>query len=284
MEQRYILEKNESFEPVHIFECGQCFRWNKQKDNSYTGIFKNNVINVKKEDDKVIFTGNCNDDIKRICTDYFDLNQNYENIKTKLSKIDKYLENSIKYGNGIRILHQDLWETLISFIISANNNIPRIKTIIERISKKYGKKIIFQNEEYYTFPKPEDLANATVQDLRSLGLGFRDVRVYETVQKTLRKEINLQELEKEKNIETLRNALLEIPGVGPKVADCIMLFSLKKYEVFPVDVWVRRVISELYFNNIEQKPQTIQKFAKEQYGDLAGLAQQYLFYWRRDTA
>ena len=278
------MEKNESFEPVHIFECGQCFRWNKQKDNSYTGIFKNNVINVKKEDDKVIFTGNCNDDIKRICTDYFDLNQNYENIKTKLSKIDKYLENSIKYGNGIRILHQDLWETLISFIISANNNIPRIKTIIERISKKYGKKIIFQNEEYYTFPKPEDLANATVQDLRSLGLGFRDVRVYETVQKTLRKEINLQELEKEKNIETLRNALLEIPGVGPKVADCIMLFSLKKYEVFPVDVWVRRVISELYFNNIEQKPQTIQKFAKEQYGDLAGLAQQYLFYWRRDTA
>ena len=278
------MEKNESFEPVHIFECGQCFRWNKQKDNSYTGIFKNNVINVKKEDDKVIFTGNCNDDIKRICTDYFDLNQNYENIKTKLSKIDKYLENSIKYGNGIRILHQDLWETIISFIISANNNIPRIKTIIERISKKYGKKIIFQNEEYYTFPKPEDLANATVQDLRRLGLGFRDVRVYETVQKTLRKEINLQELEKEKNIETLRNALLEIPGVGPKVADCIMLFSLKKYEVFPVDVWVRRVISELYFNNIEQKPQTIQKFAKEQYGDLAGLAQQYLFYWRRDTA
>ena len=284
MEQRYIKEKNQSFEPVHIFECGQCFRWNKQKDNSYTGIFKNNVINVKKEDDKVIFTGNCNDDIKTICTDYFDLNQNYENIKTKLSKIDKYLENSIKYGNGIRILHQDLWETIISFIISANNNIPRIKTIIERISKKYGKKIIFQNEEYYTFPKPEDLANATVQDLRSLGLGFRDIRVYETVQKTLRKEINLQELEKEKNIETLRNALLEIPGVGPKVADCIMLFSLKKYEVFPVDVWVRRVISELYFNNIEQKPQTIQKFAKEQYGDLAGLAQQYLFYWRRDTA
>lgn len=278
------MKKNESFEPVHIFECGQCFRWNKQKDNSYTGIFKNNVINVKKEDDKIIFTGNCNDDIKTICTDYFDLNQNYENIKTKLSKIDKYLENSIKYGNGIRILRQDLWETLISFIISANNNIPRIKTIIERISKKYGKKIIFQNEEYYTFPKPEDLANATVQDLRSLGLGFRDIRVYETVQKTLRKEINLQELEKEKNIETLRNALLEIPGVGPKVADCIMLFSLKKYEVFPVDVWVRRVISELYFNNIEQKPQTIQKFAKEQYGDLAGLAQQYLFYWRRDTA
>ena len=284
MEQRYILENVQSFEPVHIFECGQCFRWNKQENNSYTGIVKNNVINVKKENERVIFTGNCNEDIKTICIDYFDLNKNYENIKTELSKIDNYLANSIKYGNGIRILHQDLWETLISFIISANNNIPRIKTIIERISKTYGNKLIFQDKEYYTFPTPEELANVTVQDFRNLGLGFRDVRVYETVQKTLRKEIDLEQLEKEKDAETLRNKLLEIPGVGLKVADCIMLFSLKKYEVFPVDVWVRRVISELYFENVEQKPQTIQKFAKEQYGNLAGLAQQYLFYWRRDTA
>ena len=284
MEQRYILENVQSFEPVHIFECGQCFRWNKQENNSYTGIVKNNVINVKKENERVIFIGNCNEDIKTICIDYFDLNKNYENIKTELSKIDNYLANSIKYGNGIRILHQDLWETLISFIISANNNIPRIKTIIERISKTYGNKLIFQDKEYYTFPTPEELANVTVQDFRNLGLGFRDVRVYETVQKTLRKEIDLEQLEKEKDAETLRNKLLEIPGVGPKVADCIMLFSLKKYEVFPVDVWVRRVISELYFENVEQKPQIIQKFAKEQYGNLAGLAQQYLFYWRRDRA
>ena len=284
MEQRYILENVQSFEPVHIFECGQCFRWNKQENNSYTGIVKNNVINVKKENERVIFIGNCNEDIKTICIDYFDLNKNYENIKTELSKIDNYLANSIKYGNGIRILHQDLWETLISFIISANNNIPRIKTIIERISKTYGNKLIFQDKEYYAFPTPEELANVTVQDFRNLGLGFRDVRVYETVQKTLRKEIDLEQLEKEKDAETLRNKLLEIPGVGPKVADCIMLFSLKKYEVFPVDVWVRRVISELYFENVEQKPQIIQKFAKEQYGNLAGLAQQYLFYWRRDTA
>lgn len=284
MEQRYILENVQSFEPVHIFECGQCFRWNKQENNSYTGIVKNNVINVKKENERVIFTGNCNEDIKTICIDYFDLNKNYENIKTELSKIDNYLANSIKYGNGIRILHQDLWETLISFIISANNNIPRIKTIIERISKTYGNKLIFQDKEYYAFPTPEELANVTVQDFRNLGLGFRDVRVYETVQKTLRKEIDLEQLEKEKDAETLRNKLLEIPGVGSKVADCIMLFSLKRYEVFPVDVWVRRVISELYFENVEQKPQTIQKFAKEQYGNLAGLAQQYLFYWRRDTA
>lgn len=284
MEQEYILKNAKSFEPVHIFECGQCFRWNKEADESFTGVFGNNVINVKKDNDSVTFSGICEGDIKKVCTEYFDLNRDYESIKSQISKIDKYLENSINYGNGIRILHQDLWETLISFIISANNNIPRIKGIIEKISKKYGNKIIFREKEYYTFPKPEALGNASVQDLRNLGLGFRDVRVYETTKKVLNKEIDLKKLSEEENIEALRNELLEIPGVGPKVADCIMLFALQKYQVFPVDVWVKRVISELYFEKIEQQPKVIQKFAKEHYGDLAGLAQQYLFYWRREQA
>lgn len=284
MEQQYILENAKSFEPVHIFECGQCFRWNKEADGSYTGVFGNNVINVKKEKSNIVFFGICEENIKTICTEYFDLNTDYEKIKDNLSSIDDYLKNSIQYGQGIRILKQDLWETLISFIISANNNIPRIKTIIERISENYGNKIKFGEKTYYTFPRPEMLANTTVQDFRKLGLGFRDVRVYETVQKTLKKEINLSRLEKEDNIELLKEQLLKIPGVGPKVADCIMLFSLKKYNVFPVDVWVKRVIAELYYENKEQTPKEIQKFAKKQYGDLAGLAQQYLFYWRRNLA
>lgn len=283
-EQTYILENIESFEPVHIFECGQCFRWNKQENESYTGVFKNNVINVKKENNKIIFTGICDGDIKVVCSDYFDLNRNYEEIKNSLAKVDTYLSNSIKYGRGIRILHQELWETLISFIISANNNIPRIKGIIERISKSYGNKIDFQGKEYYTFPSPEQLSKVSISDFRALGLGFRDVRVFETVQKTLSTEINLEKLKSETDVEKLRDELLKIPGVGPKVADCIMLFSLQKYQVFPVDVWVRRVISELYFENKEQQPKAIQKFAKEYYGNLAGLAQQYLFYWRRDLA
>lgn len=265
MEQKYIVKNIKSFEPIHIFECGQCFRWKKQEDGSYTGILKNNVINVKKENDNIVFIGKCDGDIEKICKEYFDLNTDYEKIKCELSRIDKHLENSIKYGKGIRILQQDLWETIISFIISANNNIPRIKTIIERISEKYGKQIIFQGKKYYTFPTPQEMANATIQDFRELGLGFRDVRVYETVQKTLTGKIDLEKIKNENNIETLKKELLKIPGVGPKVSDCIMLFSLKKYEVFPVDVWVKRVISELYFENEEQKPKKIQKFAKEHY-------------------
>lgn len=285
MEQEYILEDCKSFEPEHIFECGQCFRWNKQKDGSYTGIFKENVVNVKKENNRIIFKGICKENIKEECIDYFDLDTDYDNIKNKLSNVDDYLKTSIKYGEGIRILNQDLWETLISFIISANNNIPRIKGIIERISKKYGKKIVWNNNEYYTFPTPKELSKASVEDLRNLGLGFRDVRVYETTRIINENPNKLNELEDEKDVNRLREELLEFPGVGPKVADCVMLFStLKRLEVFPIDVWVRRVMNELYIKNEDEtkiNKKEIEELAKIKYGNLAGIAQQYLFYWRR---
>lgn len=285
MEQEYILENCKSFEPEHIFECGQCFRWNKQKDGSYTGIFKQNVVNVKKVDNKIIFRGICKENIKDECIKYFDLNTNYDNIKSKLSNVDNYLKTSIEYGEGIRILNQDLWETLISFIISANNNIPRIKGIIERISKSYGEKIVWDKAEYYTFPTPQELSKASVEDLRNIGLGFRDVRVYETTKIINENPNKLKELEDEKDVNKLREELLKFPGVGPKVADCVMLFStLKKLEVFPIDVWVRRVMNELYIKNEDEtkiNKKEIEELAKTKYGNLAGIAQQYLFYWRR---
>ena len=285
MEQEYILENCTSFEPKHIFECGQCFRWDKQKDGSYTGIFKQNVVNVKKENNRIIFKGICEKNIKDECIKYFDLDTNYDNIKSKLSNVDNYLKTSIKYGEGIRILNQDLWETIISFIISANNNIPRIKGIIERISKNYGKKIVWNNNEYYTFPTPQELSKASVEDLRKLGLGFRDVRVYETTKIINENPDKLKELADEKDVNKLKEELLQFPGVGPKVADCIMLFStLKRLEVFPIDVWVRRVMNELYIKNEDEtkvNKKEIEQLAKTKYGNLAGIAQQYLFYWRR---
>lgn len=286
-EQVYIIENNKTFEPRHIFDCGQCFRWNINEDGSYTGVFGNNVLNVKKEDNKITFKGICENDIKETVKDYFDFNTNYEDIKKKLASVDDYLKQSIEFGNGIRILNQDLWETIISFIISANNNIPRIKGIIERISKKYGKKIEWEEKEYYTFPTIEELSKATVEDLRALGLGFRDKRVYETTKIFLNKEMTIKELIEEQDVNRLREKLLTLPGVGPKVADCIMLFGLKRFEVFPIDVWVRRVMNDLYIKNEDEtkvKNTEIEKLAVEKYDKLAGLAQQYLFYWRRETA
>ncbi len=279
--------KSDIFELADIFDCGQCFRWNKEPDGSYTGVFAENVLNVSKEGNTVTFKGICNGNIEEICRNYFDLDRDYNDIRNKLSKIDENLKISVEYGKGIRILNQDLWETIISFIISANNNIPRIKGIIERLSKEYGKKITYEGKDYYTFPTPESLSKATVQDFRNLGLGFRDIRLYETTNMIINKEVDLEKL-KDMNTLEAREELLKLSGVGPKVADCILLFSnLKRFDVFPIDVWVRRVMNELYIKKEDETKVTkkeIQKLADSKFGDMQGLAQQYLFYWKRETA
>ena len=286
-EQKYIIKDINSFELKDIFDCGQCFRWNEQEDGSYTGVFEENVLNVSKKNNEIIFKGICKEDIKKAVEKYFDLNRNYEEIKNKLSKIDENMKKSIEYGKGIRILNQDLWETIISFIISANNNIPRIKGIIERLSKKYGKEIDWNGNKYYTFPTVGQLKDVTVQEYRKLGLGFRDIRLCETTHMILDKKVNLEEMQKNPNTMEVREQLLSLSGVGPKVADCILLFStLKRFEVFPIDVWVRRVMNDLYIHNPDEtkvNKKEIEKIAKEKFGDLAGLAQQYLFYWRREA-
>ena len=286
-EQEYRIPKMDSFELADIFDCGQCFRWNKQEDGSYTGIFKGNVMNVKKEQDEIIFKGICNGNIKDIVEEYFDLNRDYEKIKEQLKNIDENVKKSVEYGKGIRILNQDLWEMIISYIISANNNIPRIKGIIEKLSKKYGNMIEWNGEKYYTFPTPEQLENVTVQDYRELGAGFRDIRLYETVHMILDKKVDLEKMQNNPNTLEVRDELLTLSGVGPKVADCILLFStLKRFEVFPIDVWVRRVMNELYIKNEDEtkvNKKQIEKIAQDKFGNLAGIAQQYLFYWKREA-
>ncbi len=286
-EQEYKISNIDSFELKDIFDCGQCFRWNEQEDGSYTGVFGENVLNVNKIGNEVIFKGICKENIKETVEKYFDLNRDYQKIKSKLEKIDENMKKSIEYGKGIRILNQDLWETIISFIISANNNIPRIKGIIERLSKKYGKEIELNDTKYYTFPTAKDLENVTVQEYRELGLGFRDIRLYETTQMILDKKVDLEEMKNNPNTMDVREQLLSLSGVGPKVADCILLFSdLKRFEVFPIDVWVRRVMNDLYIHNEDEtkvNKKQIEKIAQEKFGDLSGLAQQYLFYWRREA-
>lgn len=288
MQEQYAEIKNvNSFNLEHIFECGQCFRWNLEDDGSYTGVIRNNVLNVKEENDKIIFFGICEENINQLISGYFNLDTDYERIKNELSKIDEYLKKSIEFGSGIRILKQDLWEIIISFIISANNNIPRIKGIVERISKQYGREIKYNGKSYYTFPTIEELSKASIEDLKKLGLGFRDKRIYETTKLFKEGIYNLDEIEKMEDTNKIRDILLELPGVGPKVADCILLFGLNRFDVFPIDVWVRRVMNELYIKKADEtkvKKEEIESLAKTKYAGLAGIAQQYLFYWKRKTA
>lgn len=281
----YTLKNQKSFNLEHIFECGQCFRWNKELDNSYTGVIGNRVVNIKKNNENFEITSNNYENLKECIYDYFDLNTDYELIKEKLSNIDENLKTSVEYGNGIRILKQDIWECIISFIISANNNIPRIKKIIEKLALNYGQKIIFNGKEYYTFPTPEELSKASVQDLRNLGLGFRDIRVYNSTKMILNKEVDIKKLATEKDTEIIRNELLKLDGVGEKVADCILLFAFNRFDVFPVDVWVRRVMNDLYIHNEDENKvnkKEIRKIAEEKFLGIQGLAQQYLFYWKRE--
>ncbi len=291
MEYEYKITNQESFELADIFECGQCFRWNIQDDESYTGVVKNSVINVSKKDNEIIFKGSfegSKEEFENLIRYYFDLDTNYTDFKEKLANIDEYLNTAIKFGSGIRILNQDLWECIISFIISANNNIPRIKKIIERISERYGKEIKFQGKSYYTFPNVESLSKASVEDLRALGTGFRDVRIFNTTHMILEKKVDLNKIKEMKSSDEMREELLKLDGVGPKVADCILLFStLKRLDVFPIDVWVRRVMNELYIHNENEEKvskKEILNLADKKFLKISGLAQQYLFYWKRSAS
>lgn len=260
------------FEPRHILECGQCFRFIKEKDQSYTLISKNKVINILKKDSLIYINNTTDEEFSDYWHDYFDFGTDYSDIKNTLLKKDDYMKRAIEFGGGIRLLNQDTWETLVSFIISANNNIPRIAGIIERLSERFGEKITYNNNTYYSFPDAEKIKG----DLSFLRAGYRDKYILDASHKVLSGELSLSEL-KTQNTDNARKMLKTVMGVGPKVADCILLFGLKRREVFPVDVWVKRSIKELYGKDAPHE------FAKDNFGDLAGYAQQYLFYYMRET-
>ena len=285
-QQKLVLNNVDSFELPHIFDCGQCFRWDRQSDGSYIGVIKSGVMKVSKVGNPITFEGILDGDINSIVYDYFDLGTDYNVFKKKLSLIDLNMKKSVEFGYGIRILKQDLWEMIISYIISANNNIPRIKGIINRISQRVGKKISWNGNDYYLFPTVEELAKLSVSDLRELGTGFRDKRIYKTTQMILKKEVDLEILKKMNNTDEMRNELLKLDGVGEKVADCILLFALRRFDSFPVDVWVRRVMNKLFIHNEDEtkvNKNQIRDVAYELFGDIEGIAQQYLFYWAREN-
>ncbi len=283
--EKIVLENPNSFKLEDIFECGQCFRWNKNEEGSYIGVVGHNVICCTKKDNIVTITCNSERGLSDIVHNYFDFDTDYEMIKSKLSLVDMYLKEATQFGSGIRILKQDLWETIISFIISANNNIPRIKKIINNMSKEYGEKISFDGEDYYTFPSIQSLSKASVEDLRKLGLGFRDKRIYNTTRMIRDGEVSLDRITQMSSTEDMREELLKLDGVGPKVADCILLFALHRFDVFPIDVWVRRVMNDLYIHSEDENKvskKEIMNIANEKFGSIKGLAQQYLFYWKRE--
>ncbi|MBU5292992.1 DNA-3-methyladenine glycosylase [Anaerosalibacter bizertensis] len=277
---KVIIEGIKDFDPVHIFECGQCFRWNKEEDKSFTGVAFERVLNVKSEDDKIILSNTNLEDFNNIWYNYFDLERDYGEMKEELSE-DEILKEAVKFGSGIRILKQEPFETLISFIISANNAIPRIKSSIERLSKRYGKYIgEYNGKDYYAFPTAEALSKVDVEELKETKIGFRAKYVSSAAKRVYNGEADLNDI-KTLDTDEAREKLMEFQGVGPKVSDCILLFAMEKYDAFPIDVWVKRIMEYFYLKE-DTSMKKIQRYGEEKFKDLAGFAQQYLFYYARE--
>ncbi|MCM0650768.1 8-oxoguanine DNA glycosylase [Clostridium swellfunianum] len=282
-----VIEGVKNFELAHIFDCGQCFRWNRQENKNYIGVAFGKVIEVEKKGDDVVIYNTNEKEFNEIWLDYFDLCRDYSSIKEVL-KEDELLRQSIEFGHGIRILKQEPFELVISFIISANNRIPMIKRAIDNISRRWGRELEYKGNTYYAFPTPEELAKASMEEIEACGVGFRAKYIADTVEKInkSRTEEYKQEYDlnyiKEQSDDGCHEALQIFNGIGPKVADCIMLFSMSKHSAFPVDVWVKRAMQHFYLAP-DVSLKKIRDFGRNKFGELSGFAQQYLFYYAREN-
>ncbi len=281
-----MLKNLDHFNISQILESGQVFRFQKITDSSYLLSAKQKLIKIVQQPESstaLIYNANLSE-AWEVWKDYLDLETDYEGITTKLKQKDEYLSEAIDFGQGIRILKQDPWEMLISFILSQNKAIPHIKQCISNISERFGFPIDEYDAEgktYYTFPTAKELSRATEEELRSCKVGFRAPYILDACRKILGGEVILNDLYA-LSAEEAKEKLMFIKGVGPKIADCILLFAYAKTEVFPTDVWIKRVVEGLYFKGREMRHQDIQQFAKEYFGNLAGYAQQYLFFYGRE--
>lgn len=263
--EKYIMKISpDAFDPDVTFDCGQCFRWDKTEDGTWKGVALSHVLTVRREKDGIYVYG-AQKGMERRLAEYFDLDRDYGRVTDTLSG-DPVLKAAITFAPGIRVLRQEPWETLCSFIISQNNNIPRIKGIVARLCENFGDKIA---ENEYAFPPAERLAELNEADLAPLRSGFRAGYILDAARRAAGGEIDFGALS-HMPLDDARNTLKKINGVGPKVADCALLFGCGRLDAFPVDVWVRRVLAKFYPGGFPEK-----------YMIYGGIAQQFLFHYAR---
>lgn len=269
-----MIIESTNFNLKHIADSGQCFRMNQVEEKRYSLVAFDRYLELSQLDDNRIELTCSKEEYDLLWKDYFDMDYDYSSIVTRLTDgKDDFLRNAAQFGWGLRILKQDVFETLISFIISQRKNIPAIKASIEQLSILYGQKKIdnVSGKTYYTFPSPERLARAELSELRGAGLGYREKYVRDTAKAVSQGEIDLlalRQLDRDRAMEQLMN----LPGVGIKVANCVSLYGLHHIEAFPIDVWIARILKEVYHDN----------FNLELYNGYAGIVQQYMFYYMRN--
>ncbi|MCL2662320.1 MAG: DNA-3-methyladenine glycosylase 2 family protein [Oscillospiraceae bacterium] len=264
------------FDLAKTFECGQCFRWNVDKHSvnagdelTYIGVAHERAVKLRQRGNKVFIT--CSqEDFESIWRNYFDLDRDYAAIRKHLC-VDDYMQQTTDFGKGIRLLRQEKWEALCSFIISQNNNIPRIKNIIDTLCQIFGDSLRFENNEYHTFPSVTRLASLNTSDLAPLRCGYRADYIIKAAKAIANDEINLDEIAVI-TPDKARTALKILHGVGDKVADCVMLFGFHMLDAFPVDVWMKRAVANHYGPD----------FDPEIFSPYSGIAQQYIFHYMRN--
>lgn len=293
-ENSIVIENVKDFNIKQILECGQCFRWEKITDTNYIIVAFRRVIEIIQEGNNVTILNTNMKDFNEIWKGYFDLDTDYSILKSELAK-DELLKNCVEFGYGIRVLNQDPFEILLSFIISARNSIPSIMKTIKKISEKWGDRLEYKDNVYYAFPTPQQLKNAELEEIKETGASFRSKYIIDTIAKVnavieakesgnLTDELEQFDLDYIKSLPTdeCHKALQNFMGVGAKVADCIMFFSMSKKSAFPVDVWIKRAMIHFYLAP-DVSLNKIRVFGREKFGELSGLAQQYLFYYAREN-
>lgn len=269
--------------------CGQIFKWEK-KDEWWCGVIEDKPIKIRQINTQLEIKNINSNLVKR----YFGLNDDLYEIKRKIC-IDKHIEKALNKFWGLRIIHQDPWECLISYICATYKSISAIRKMLYKLSEKFGEKKIFDDNIFFTFPKPEKLQSAKESDLLDCGLGYRSKYVLATSKKIFYNESIFEDLKKLPYFQA-KKKLIDLPGVGPKVADCILLFSLGKNNAFPIDIWIKRVILRYYSNHFSKqfisKMSTgraittsdyniLNKFGRTYFGEYAGYAQEYLYHFER---
>ena len=261
------------FVPEHTFECGQCFRWERQPDGSFIGIANSQVVRISAHESTVEIKGITPEDYESFWKRYLDVDRDYKVIKDAVN-INEAMGKAVTFGSGIRILRQDFFETLISFIISQRSSIPKIKSCVNKLCELCGERITFEGRTYYSFPTPQKVSMLSEDDIRSTGVGYRAPYILRAAQAMINGELD-EKLLDTSDTPSARKQLLSLYGVGDKVCDCVLLFSLGKYDLFPSDVWIKRVMQE------EFDAKDAKTLGESQFGSYSGFAQQYLFYWRK---
>ena len=260
-------------------ECGQCFHFNKLGEDEYGLVASGRFLHAKQEGSDLCLFDTTEDEAESFWIKYFDLERDYSQIKAILLKEDEKLSEAIETMWGVRILNQEFFETLISFIISQNKQIPHIKQIVATISRLYGDYLAKAGSfEFYSFPTPEQMKNVTVEDLKECKTGFRAPYIKDAIDHVLAGQMNEADL-RAMPVMQCNQQLMGIKGVGVKVANCVSLFGLGHREAFPVDVWIKRIVETLYFDGIDTPAERIGEFGTSRFGEFGGYAQQYLFYY-----